>query len=185
MRSGLLAAIAGALILACLAACSSSSDSTPSPTPAAALSTAQHTGPREQPVPAQPLNTPAVEPQGGVIEVTITDTLFEQNYLRVPLGESVTIRVTNDDLIPHSLRLAGLDGQFDTEDDAVTNPPQITGGNAGEITFAPLAAGAYTFRCDFHPAQMGGQVVVGDATPGSAPTASPEAAATDTETPAP
>jgi plastocyanin len=184
MRSGLLGAITGALILACLAACSSS-DSKPSPTTAAALNTAQHIGPHEQPAPAQPLNAQPVEPQGGVIEVTIAGTLFVQNYLRVPLGESVTIRVTNDDLIPHSLRLAGLDGQFDTEDDAVTNPPQITGGNAGEITFAPLAAGAYTFRCDFHPAQMGGQIVVGDATPGSAPTASPETSTTDTETPAP
>jgi plastocyanin len=184
MRSGLLAAIAGTLILACLSAACSSSDSTPSPTQSAALSTAQHVGPHEQPAPAQPLNAQAVEPQSGVIEVTIADTLFVQNYLRIPLGESVTIRVTNNDQIPHSLRLAGLDGQFDTEDDAVTNPPQITGGNAGEITFAPLSAGAYTFRCDFHPAQMGGQIVVGDATPGSAPTASPEASATDTETPA-
>jgi plastocyanin len=185
MRSGLLAAIAGALIFACVGAACSSSDSTPSPTPAAALSTAQHVGPHEQPAPAQPLNAQAVEPQSGVIEVTIADTLFVQNYLHMPLGESVTIRVTNNDQISHSLRLAGLDGQFDTEDDAVTNPPQITGGNAGEITFAPLSAGAYTFRCDFHPALMGGQIVVGDATPGSALTASPETSATDTETPAP
>jgi plastocyanin len=167
------------------AACSSSSDSTASPTLAAALSTEQHAGPREQPAPAQPLNPQSVEPQDGVIEVSIADTLFVQNYLHVPLGESVTIRVTNNDQIPHSLRLAGLDGQFDTEDDAVTNPAQINGGSVGELTFAPEAAGAYTFRCDIHPLQMGGQIVVGDATPGSAPTASPAELASDTETPAP
>ena len=84
-----------------------------------------------------------------------------------------------------SFALAGLDGQFDTEDDAVTNPAQIAAGGAGELTFAPLAAGAYTFRCDFHPTTMGGQIVVGDATPGSAPTASPPATPSASASPVP
>ncbi len=184
MRSAALLAITGLLVLACLAACGSDDDSTPSPTQAAAdVNTGPPPGPREQPAPAQPLTGSPVEPKDGVIEVSILDALFQQNYLHVPLGESVTIRVTNKDQIQHSLRLAGLDGQFGTEDDAVANPPQIDGGGVAELTFAPLAAGAYTFRCDFHPGTMGGQIVVGDATPGSAPTDTP--AATDTETPAP
>ena len=188
MRSGLLAAIAGALILACLCIACSSGDSTSSAT-RTALSTEPPAGPRDQPPPAQSLDPQAVEPQGGVIEITASAQHFEQNYLRIPLGQSVTIRLTNNDNTPHSLRIAGLDGLFDTEDDAVTNPAQIAAGGVGELTFAPLSAGAYTFRCDFHPTTMGGQIVVGDVTPGSAPTAlptgSPQGSGTETTTPTP
>lgn len=153
--------------------------------------------PAIQPAPAQPLSAESIEPQDGVIELAATGQVFTQNFLRVPAaGESVTIRLTNNDNVPHSLRLAGLDGRFDSEDDAVTNPTQIDGGGAGELTFAPQADGAYTFRCDFHPTTMGGQIVVGAATPGSGPPAStsdtatpvasfpPEEETTDSETPA-
>ncbi|HEY8768296.1 MAG TPA: cupredoxin domain-containing protein [Dehalococcoidia bacterium] len=189
MRSAVLAAIVSASVLLCLCIACSSGDSTSSAT-RTALSTEPPAGPRDQPAPAQQLDPQAVEPQDGVIEITASGQHFEQNYLRIPLGQSVTIRLTNNDNTQHSLRIAGLDGQFNTEDDAVTNPPQITGGGGvGELTFAPLSAGAYTFRCDFHPTTMGGQIVVGDATPGSAPTASPagspQASGTGSVTPTP
>jgi plastocyanin len=184
MRSALLAAIVGASVLLCFGIACSSGDSTSSATHTA-LSTEPPPGPRDQPAPAQPLNSQAVEPQGGVIEITASGQRFEQNYLRIPLGQSITIRLTNSDNTPHSLRIAGLDGKFDTEDDAVTNPAQIEGGGVGELTFAPLSAGAYTFRCDFHPTTMGGQIVVGDATPGSVPTASPTALPSASGSPVP
>ncbi len=188
MRSALLAAIVSASVLLCLGIACSSGDSTSSAT-RTVLSTASPAGPRDQPAPAQPLGPQAVEPRDGVIEITASGLRFEQNYLRIPLGQSVTIRLTNNDNTPHSLRIAGLDGQFNTEDDAVTNPAQIDGVGVGELTFAPLAAGAYTFRCDFHPTTMGGQIVVGNATPGSVPTASPTASprtsSTDTAVPVP
>jgi plastocyanin len=188
MRSAVLGAIVSASVLLCLCLACSSGDSTSSAT-RTALSTEPPAGPRDQPAPAQPLGPQAVEPQGGVIEITASGQHFEQNYVRIPLGQSVTIRLTNNDNTPHSLRIAGLDGQFDTEDDAVTNPAQIEGGGVGELTFAPLSAGAYTFRCDFHPTTMGGQIVVGDATPGSALTASPaaslQASGTGSVTPTP
>ncbi len=188
MRSALLVAIVSASVLLCLGIACSSGDSTSSAT-RTALSTASPAGPRDQPAPAQPLGPQAVEPRDGVIEITASGLRFEQNYLRIPLGQSVTIRLTNNDNTPHSLRIAGFDGQFNTEDDAVANPPQIEGGGVGELTFAPLSAGAYTFRCDFHPTTMGGQIIVGDATPGSvptaSPTASPQASSTDTAAPVP
>src|SRR5438445_10727291 len=188
MRSVLPSSIAGTLIIACLCIACSSGDSTSSAT-RTALSTEPPAVPRDRPPPAQSLDPQAVEPQGGVIEIAASGQHFEQNYLRIPLGQSVTIRLTNNDNTPHSLRIAGLDGQFDTEDDAVTNPAQIAAGGVGELTFAPLSAGAYTFRCDFHPTTMGGQIVVGNATPGSAPTASaaasPQGGGYGSVTPAP
>lgn len=170
-----LCALAVVLALALVAACGDDDDddggssSTPILNPSIA-------GPQAQPDPAQPLQPDAVEPQDGVIEISISDTLFAQNYLRVPEGQSITIRVTNNDSGTHNLRIAGIDGAFMTEDDAVTSPDAISGGQVGELTFAPPVLGAYTFRCDFHPNAMGGQVLAGDATPG--PTAEPAATPT-------
>ena len=168
-----------ALVFVALAACSSDDKSIPTEEPTV-QTTAGPVAPALQPAPAQPLNAESIEPQDGVIELTASGQRFTQNYLRVPAAnESITIRLTNNDNVPHSLRLAGLDGHFDTDDDAVTNPTQIDGGGVGELTFAPQADGPYTFRCDFHPTTMGGQIVVGSATPGSAPS-SEETSVTDT-----
>ncbi len=113
-----------------------------------------------QPEPVQQLDAALTEAKEGVIEVSAENVSFRPNRLSVPIGQSVTIRVTNKDAQAHKLRIAGLDGQYETEDDAVTEPPSIAGGETGELTFAPQVAGAYTFRCDFHPGSMGGQIVV-------------------------
>lgn len=139
-------------------------------------------GPQQQPPPAQALSAEPVEPSDGVIEVAASGLQFTQNYLKTNPGDTVTIRLTNEDDVPHNLRLAGVDGQFNTEDDAVTTPEQVNAGQVGELTFAPPADGVYTFQCDFHPASMGGEIVVGDATPIEAVTPAPteEPAADDT-----
>jgi plastocyanin len=182
-----------ALFFAALVACSSDDKSVPTAEPTVQI-TAGPIAPALQPAPAQTLNAESIEPQDGVIEITASGQKFTQNFLRMPAAnESITIRLTNNDNVPHSLRIAGLDGRFDTEDDAVANPVQIDGGGVGELTFAPQADGAYTFRCDFHPATMGGQIIVGSATPGSGPSSSVETPSPETsfppegetETPAP
>lgn len=117
-------------------------------------------GPQEQPDPAQELDSEAVTASDGVVEIEMADTQFTENHITMSAGEAVIIRVTNEDSTSHNLRVAGVDGQFETEDDAVTTPETIDGGQVGELTFAPPAAGAYTFQCDFHPTTMGGQIVV-------------------------
>ena len=114
---------------------------------------------QEQPQPVQALDEEATEPEDGVLEVQIEGAIFLHNRLSAPVGQGVTIRVTNNDGQPHNLRLAGLDGQYDTEDDAVTQPATIEGQGAGELNFSPPVPGAYTFRCDFHPGSMGGQII--------------------------
>lgn len=119
-------------------------------------------GPQPQPFPAQPLDSGQTAPQGGVIEISARDSLFVPNNLVVDVGAAVVLRVTNEDGVTHNLRLAGTDGEFDTEDDAVTLPEQVAPGQVGEMTFAPPAAGYYTFRCDFHPQSMGGLITVGE-----------------------
>lgn len=115
---------------------------------------------QNQPGPVQPLDATSNEPQGGVVEIVTENSAFIGNNVAVAVGEDVTIRVANRDQLTHNLRLAGLDGQYDTEDDAVTEPDSIINGATGDLDFAPAIPGAYTFRCDFHPGSMGGQITV-------------------------
>jgi plastocyanin len=113
-----------------------------------------------QPEPVQPLDAEVSAITGGVIETGIAAALFAPNRWSTTLGETVTISVTNTDTQEHNLRLAGLDGQYDTDDDAITSPSPIATGESGEVTFVPQVAGNYTFRCDYHPDSMGGQIEV-------------------------
>jgi plastocyanin len=113
-----------------------------------------------QPQPAQPLEEQVSAVAGGLIEIAAAGALYAPNHLSMTLGETVTIRVTNADTQEHNLRLAGVDGQYDTDDDAITLPSPISPGESGELTFVPQVAGNYTFRCDFHPDSMGGQIDV-------------------------
>ena len=114
----------------------------------------------EQPASPQQLDTEVVAAQGGALDVTMGDNFFEQNNLSTPLGEAVTITIANNGDATHNMVIAGPDGQFDTEDDAVSDPDSIRGSGSGELTFLPQIAGAYTFRCDFHANEMGGQITV-------------------------
>jgi len=150
-------AILLALSLSAIVGCGDDED--PNATPPATSPPASLTGPQPQPTPAQPLDASVVEPSDGVIELSISGTAFVGNNIAVPVGEPVTIRVTNEDTPTHSLRIAGVDGRYDTEDDAVTEPPSIGPQGVGEVTFAPSLPGSYTFRCDFHNT-MGGQITV-------------------------
>ncbi len=114
--------------------------------------------PQQQPDPVQAIDATLTEPVGGVIEVTLLDTLFSPNNLHVPLDDAVTIRLTNNDPVTHTIRVAGIDGRYDTEDDAVV--PMIDPGAVEELMLDGAAAGTYTFRCDRHPGSMGGVIVV-------------------------
>ena len=115
---------------------------------------------QNQPDPVQGPNGSPSEIEDGVYEIVAENTMFLGNTVSAVAGEVTTIRVTNRDQVTHNLRLAGLDGQYDSEDDAVTEPAAIEPGTFGELSFAPTIPGAYTFRCDYHPGSMGGQVVV-------------------------
>ena len=114
--------------------------------------------PQDQPDPVQAIDATLTEPVDGVIEVTLLDILFSPNNLHVPLDETVTIRLTNNDAAPHTMRVAGIDGRYATEDDAFVE--RIDAGAVEELTFNGAAAGTYTFRCDLHPGSMGGVIVV-------------------------
>ena len=147
------------LIALALAACGGDDDA-PAATGALdnAAATATGVGTPSQPDPAQALDANLAEPANGAIEVTLQDSLFVPNNLHVPLGEAVTIRMTNADAVGHTFRVAGPDGVYTTEDDAVLD--SIAAGDVGELTFNGATPGRYTYRCDFHPGSMGGAILV-------------------------
>jgi plastocyanin len=133
------------------------------PTPTANPNTPPAISPTQvlvQPSPVQALDATPTEASDGIIEVTIQGAAFVGNHLVVGFGESATIDVTNKDQQAHNLRIAGFDGEYQTEDDAVTDPDPIDAGGSGALSFAPAVPGTYTFRCDYHPGTMGGVVVV-------------------------
>lgn len=146
---------AAAFAYTSLAACSSGDDPATGSVGGPSLGEIQ-----EQP---EPVQEPAGDPEeahDGLIEVHISGAQFLQNELAMAAGEPVKIRVLNEDGQSHNLRIAGFDGEFQTEDDAITAPETIEPGGVGELIFAPPVGGDYTFRCDFHPGSMGGRIVV-------------------------
>ena len=125
-------------------------DTAPAPSPAL----------QPQPEPVQALIAEALPAVDGTIAIEARDVLFAPNRWSATLGETVTIRVANADPQEHSLRLAGLDGAYETDDDALTSPDPIGPGEVGELSLVLQVAGNYTFRCDYHPGSMGGRIEV-------------------------
>lgn len=78
--------------------------------------------------------------------------------INVAAGTEIAATLENGGTAVHDLRIAGPDGEYNTDDDIVSDPDAITGGESGTITFT-LNAGTYLYQCDFHTDQMKGEIV--------------------------
>src|SRR3990172_492401 len=97
-----------------------------------------------------PQGTPTGSPGAGGA-VSMKDNLFEPVDLTVKVGESVTINLTNDGVAIHNMRIAGADGQYNTDDDAVSDPQLVNAGATATLSWtAPGQPGEVKFQCDFH-----------------------------------
>ena len=92
----------------------------------------------------------------GVLQIALEDIFYTLNNLSVPLGETTTIEIVNDGTDIHNMRIAGPDGEFNTDDDSVSDPEQITAGSTATVDLAPPLAGTCTFHCAFHAREPGG-----------------------------
>ena len=128
---------------------------------AAPTATAPVDGIEPQPDSPQEVGDEVTEAVDGVLQTAEGDNFFTLNNLKVPLNETTTIEITNEGSAIHNMRIAGPDGEFNTDDDSVSDPDQISGGTTAVLEFTPTLAGKYTFQCDFHPTEMGGVIVVG------------------------
>jgi len=126
----------------------------PAPTPSP--------GQPERPATAQAVSGEPEPPVNGVLETETRDNFFTNNNFGVALGQTVTIRVTDSGAAPHNLRVAGLDGEFDTSDDfaIAPSPNFLFPGQSGEGIFTLDQEATLVFRCDVHPTLMWGQITV-------------------------
>jgi plastocyanin len=119
--------------------------------------------------------------------------LFVPDTITAKAGEVFRIIVKNNGSSVHNLVIAGLDGQYGTNDDWTTidpnnsaNPQSIAVGDTGTVDVKIDQPGTYKFHCLFHPDQQVGNLIL---VPGPSGTASPSgsgtAVATLTPTPTP
>ncbi len=129
-------------------------------------------------VPCGQLGVSAPAPPSGepiVIEGTVTmeqgDNFFQLEdqsppLLQVSLGQEVTINLENNGVATHNMHVAGVDNVYDVGlcevggDESCSDPAAMSPDDTGRITFTFDEAGTFDFRCDFHPTEMTGQIVV-------------------------
>jgi plastocyanin len=107
--------------------------------------------------------TPAEDGNGGEVEfdVVMTDNAFTPTEFTVAAGAVVTFNLSNDGAAIHNMRIAGEDGEYNSDDDAVSDPDIVTGGGTATLEWtAPDEASEIDFQCDFHPTDMLGTITV-------------------------
>ena len=113
-----------------------------------------------------PATTPAGDDDDGgdepvVFDVVMGDNTFDPTDFTVPAGATVTFNLANDGAAIHNMRISGEDGEYNTDDDAVSDPDLITGGAEAVLDWtAPDEPGEVDFQCDFHPTDMLGVITV-------------------------
>ncbi len=125
----------------------------------------------EEPAAGEPTEAPGGGPGGspggggpsGELLV-MEDNFFDLNGQKNPTlsataGVETTLNLTNEGSAIHNMSISGPDGQLGTDDDIVSDPEIVSGGQDAEITFT-LPAGTYPYHCEFHPDQMKGDLEV-------------------------
>ncbi len=95
----------------------------------------------------QPEDVDAADAEPDV-EVTLTDHVFTPSTIDVVSGEEFRIRLASEGQFVHNMRIAGPDGEFETEDDIVSD--DVLPGETLDFTGTLDEPGAYAMRCDFH-----------------------------------
>ncbi len=108
--------------------------------------------------------TPTDGAAGGepvAFNVSMGDNFFEANTFTVSPGQQLTFDLANDGQAIHNMRVDGGDGEYDSDDDTVSDPDLFQAGDTGTLVWtAPDESGEFIFRCDFHPIEMVGTITV-------------------------
>ena len=97
----------------------------------------------------------------STFSVTMGDNFYEPNEFPVKAGQKITINLKNEGAAIHNMRVAGADNKYNNEDDAVSDPENISPGDSGKLEWtAPGKAGVINLRCDIHPTDSTGTIIV-------------------------
>jgi mono/diheme cytochrome c family protein len=116
--------------------------------------------------PTEPAGTPPPPIEiTGDITIEMGDNFFELTGIQNPglgvkAGTPVSIDLSNGGTQIHNMQTAGDDGEYGTDDDAISDPDAISGGSDGTITFTFTQPGTYPYQCEFHPLDMKGEITV-------------------------
>ena len=95
------------------------------------------------------------------IDASMGDNFFEPNKFTVKRGQKVTFNLKNDGIAIHNMRVAGADNEYNTDDDALSDPTQFAAGDTGTLEWtAPDKAGEIDLKCEFHPTDSTGVITV-------------------------
>ena len=86
---------------------------------------------------------------GTPLEIVATDNEFSTDELRAAAGE-ITVTLVNEGSNLHNFAIPDEDVAMDL----------IDGGDTGSVTFTLSEPGEYDYRCDVHPTEMQGTLVV-------------------------
>lgn len=105
-------------------------------------------------------SAPVSPDASGNLAVQMQDNVFTQNNIHVQAGQTVNVNLTNTGSSIHNMRIAGPDGNYETNDDVVSNPDNVRAGATATLSFVFAQAGSTKFQCDFHPNEMTGTITV-------------------------
>lgn len=93
-----------------------------------------------------------------------TDSAFSLTNLELETGEAVRLTITNTGTVSHGFEVAGVDDDFDQEDDNFTSQPAtIQAGEVGTVVIRFNDQGTYRFRdATFSESATGTITVTGD-----------------------
>jgi plastocyanin len=101
------------------------------------------------------------EAEVEAFDISLLDNAFEPAEFTASGGVIAAFSITNNGVAIHNMRIASGDNEFANEDDAVSDPTLVNGGETATLEwFAPSAGGTFDFRCDFHPQAMVGTITV-------------------------
>lgn len=116
-----------------------------------------------------PTPTPTAQatpvPVSGSITLEMGDNFFQLDgqrnpTLEVKAGQKITVSLVNIGQAIHNGRTSGSDNEFLTDDDHVSDPDIVSPGQEATLEFSFDQPGTYQYRCDFHPVDMKGTIVV-------------------------
>jgi plastocyanin len=98
-----------------------------------------------------------------VIRVEMRNNFFFPSALTVRAGGDYILELRNRDGEAHNLRIAGIDNEYGTDDDLVSD--DIDPGKTGSLAFRIDQPGVYDFRSDSQLISMVGTLTVWEAPP--------------------
>jgi len=94
---------------------------------------------------------------GTTVQLAASDLSFDKNEITLTAGAQTTIQFDNQDQgLPHNVAIY----EDESAATAIFQGDIVEGPTMTEYSFTAPDAGTYFFRCDVHPTQMTGTVVV-------------------------